>query len=45
MLKNSEIADALVKRLFRNELNDDETAKAVKKIERAEKQKAKPKQE
>lgn len=45
ILKNSEIANALMKRLFADDYDDEESAKLVKKAERAERQKAqKPKQ-
>ncbi len=43
-LTNSEIAAALVKRLFDSSVVTDEHMKAIKRMERAEKQKAKPKE-
>lgn len=44
-LTNSEIASALIKRLFRNDVVTEEHEKAIKRMERAEKQKQKPKED
>ena len=44
-LTNSEIASALLKRLFRNDVVTEEHEKAIKRMERAEKQKQKPKED
>ena len=44
-LANSEIASALLKRLFRNDVVTEDHEKAIKRMERAEKQKQKPKED
>ena len=44
-MTNSEIASALLKRLFRNDVVTEEHEKAIKRMERAEKQKQKPKED
>lgn len=44
-LANSEIADALIKRLFREDKINEDHQKAIKRLVRAEKQKARPKEQ